>query len=215
MDKKVILAVICMLLIVIFTFFCFSKVYGQTGRFSLLNADTENRLQLTSEQSKRILQTAEKFLKEASVVRDALYLNEVELFIMLNQDKLNPAAVLKKRNKIYSLKNNLQDTATQYLLKVEAFLTPEQKVLLPYGALERLFLPWGLGAGVGRGPGGRFSRFSGWNNNSRYGMGHGSGCWWGHGLARGYGYRIYSGFGLGKGDYRNNRSGRGRNLYNN
>ena len=87
-----------------------------------------SRLNLSHEQIRRLETLHEKFLKETISITDDLALKRVELRTLWLSTSPEEGKILAKDKEINSLKDQLQEKETKYLLEARKVLTSEQQL---------------------------------------------------------------------------------------
>jgi len=85
---------------------------------------------LTPEQSAKLQELREQRDKDILPLRNELVAKRSELRNLWLQDNPDEAAIRAKQQEISDLRNQLQDTMTEYRLEVGKILTPEQRAQL-------------------------------------------------------------------------------------
>ncbi len=116
--------------------------------------DWFRRLNLTEEQSAKLRESRESYLKDTLAWRNELVVKRFDLRDMLFRNKQpDPNQILAKQREISELEAKIEERAVLHQLEVRKILTPEQIQLLP---------PFfGTGGFRGPGPGMMRGRFRG------------------------------------------------------
>lgn len=112
--------------------------------------DWSSRLNLTEEQSARIQDLRESYLKDTLEWRNELMIKRFVLRDLLGNPQSDASAALAKQREISELESKIQERALLYHLEVRKILTPEQIRMLPpglFGMYGPLMMP---GRGMGR-----------------------------------------------------------------
>jgi len=115
--------------------------------------DWASRLNLTEEQTTRLQELRESYLRETMVWRNELLIKRFDLRDLLNNPKADTDAVLTKQREISELESKIQERALLFQMEMRKVLTPEQIQLLPPaggGGLYSPFMMPGRGRGMGR-----------------------------------------------------------------
>ncbi len=103
--------------------------------------------QLSKDQQTQINTMRIEFMKKANAIKNQIGQKRIELAELANTPKPDEAAIQKKREEIWALKDAMVKERRAHSTQVRNVLTPEQR--------EKLG-PMGLmGGGLGKGPGGR------------------------------------------------------------
>ena len=171
---------------------------------------------LTTEQSGKIDNLRQEFIKASLPLRDELAARKQEFRTLLSQPSADAASLKAKQKEILALRQQLQEKSLASHLDARAVLTPEQVSGLPAGyglgfltgtGLGRGYgrdMSYGRGCGRGMGYGKGRGRSMGYDRGSGQGMGYGKGCGRGMGYSKGGGQGMGYGRGSGFVDANNN-----------
>jgi len=109
----------------------------------------QGRPELNQAQQKQANDLQLEFLKKTEPLRTELSRKRLEMAELTSKDKLDEAAIEKKREEIWAVKDKLRNERRAMGKKYRALMTPEQRKKL--GA-------YGFGRGYGLGRGKRFGR---------------------------------------------------------
>jgi Spy/CpxP family protein refolding chaperone len=115
--------------------------------------DWSRRLNLTEEQSVKLRESRESYLKDTLAWRNELVVKRFDLRDMLRNSQPDPNQVLAKQREISELESRIEERAVIHQLEMRKVLTPEQLQLLPPH--------FGFGGGGFRGPHMMRGRFRG------------------------------------------------------
>jgi Spy/CpxP family protein refolding chaperone len=113
--------------------------------------DWASRLHLTEEQTAKLQELRESYLRDTLPWRNELVIKRFDLRDLLRNPQSDPNAILAKQREISQLESKIQERALLYHLEMRKVLTPEQIKLLPSPG-EEMHGPghWGRGWGMGR-----------------------------------------------------------------
>jgi Spy/CpxP family protein refolding chaperone len=115
--------------------------------------DWARRLNLSEEQTARLQDLREAYLKDTLDLRNELVIKRFDLNGLLANPQAEPNQVLASQREISGLESKLQERSLLYRLKMRQVLTPEQINLLPPGFFGGGFHGLGMMPGRGRGMG--------------------------------------------------------------
>ena len=115
--------------------------------------DWASRLHLTEEQTAKLQELRESYLRDSLPWRNELVIKRFDLRDLLRDPQSDPSAILAKQREISQLESKIQERALLYHIEMRKVLTPEQIKLLPPPGGE-MHGPWhhmpGRGWGMGR-----------------------------------------------------------------
>ncbi|MDM8555457.1 periplasmic heavy metal sensor [Desulfococcaceae bacterium HSG7] len=150
---------------------------------------------LTTEQSGKIDNLRQDFIKVSLPLRNELDAKKQELRTLLAQPSADAAALKVKQKEIFAMQQQLQEKSLVFYLDARAVLTPEQVSGMPAGCGLGFLTGTGFGRGYGQGMG--YGKGGGRSKGCGQGMGYGKGGGRGKGCGQGMGYG--KGGGRGKG----------------
>lgn len=114
--------------------------------------DWASRLNLSEEQTARIQELRDSYLRDTLVWRNELLIKRFDLRDMMRDPQADPNAMLAKQREISELESKIQERALLYRIEIRKVLTPEQIQLLPPGPGGMYGPPMmpGRGRGMGR-----------------------------------------------------------------
>ena len=115
--------------------------------------DWARRLNLTEEQTVRLKDLREFYLRDTLDLRNELVIKRFDLNDLLDKPQVDPNQVLVRQREISGLESRLEERSLLYQLKMRQVLTPEQIKLLPPGFFGGGFHGHGMMPGRGRGMG--------------------------------------------------------------
>jgi len=95
--------------------------------------DWASRLNLTEEQSARVQELREAFLRDTLVWRNELVVKRFDLRDLMRNPQADANTILAKQREVSELESKIQERAILFQLDVRKLLTPEQIRLLPPG----------------------------------------------------------------------------------
>lgn len=114
--------------------------------------DWASRLNLTEEQTTRLQELRDSYLRDTMVWRNELLIKKYDLRDLLNNPKADTNTVLAKQREISELESKVQERFLLFQIEMRKVLTPEQIQLLPPGGgwmYGPSMMP-GRGRGMGR-----------------------------------------------------------------
>ncbi len=102
-------------------------------------------LNLNNEQMQKLEALHERFLKETISMRNDLALKEVELRTLWLQTNPEEGKILAKEKEINTLRSQIQEKGTKYLLEGRKVLTPEQQAKVATFFMSGGFRHYGMG----------------------------------------------------------------------
>lgn len=90
-----------------------------------------NQLNLTPEQTARLQELRESYLRDTLVWRNELIVKRLDLRDLLRNPQAEPSQILSKQKEISQLEAKIQERTILYQLEIRKVLTPEQQKLLP------------------------------------------------------------------------------------
>ena len=112
--------------------------------------DWASRLNLTDEQSARIQELREAYLRDTLPSRNELLVKRFDLRDLLRDPQADANAILAKQREVSELESKIQERGVLFQIEVRKVLTPEQIQLLPPGGGGMLGPPMMPGRGRGR-----------------------------------------------------------------
>ena len=114
--------------------------------------DWASRLNLTEEQTARLQELRDTYLRDTMVWRNELLIKRYDLRDLLNNPKTETNVALAKQREISELESKIQERALLFQIEMRKVLTPEQIQLLPPGGggMYGPFMMPGRGRGMGR-----------------------------------------------------------------
>jgi Spy/CpxP family protein refolding chaperone len=125
---------------------------GMMGHGHTDMMDWISRLHLTEEQTARLQELRESYLRDSLPWRNELVIKRFDLRDLLRNPQSEPSAILAKQREISQLESKIEERALLYHIEMRKVLTPEQIKLLPPPGGE-MHGPWhkpGWGWGMGR-----------------------------------------------------------------
>jgi len=115
-------------------------------------ADWVSRLNLTQEQTARLQELRESYLRDTMAWRNELMIKKYDRRDLFNDPQSDPNAILAKQREISELESKIQERALLFQIEMRKVLTPEQIRLLPPGGAGMYGPPLmpGRGRGMGR-----------------------------------------------------------------
>jgi len=125
---------------------------GMTGPMHTPMMDWANQLNLTPEQSAKLQDLREAFLRDTLTWRNELLIKRFDLRDLLRNPDSEPQAILNKQREISDLESKIQERGILLQIELRKVLTPEQIKLLPphAGGLYGPSMMPGRGRGMGR-----------------------------------------------------------------
>lgn len=121
--------------------------HGHGSRAAVLSS-----LNLTAEQSEKIMALRESIMKEIMPLRSQMFNRRAEIRLLWMQLSPDPAKIKAKQKEVRDLMRQIQEKFTDYRLAFRKILTPEQTTkYLALGGMRGLGLLWGKGKGRHRG----------------------------------------------------------------
>ncbi len=121
---------------------------GMMGHMHPDMMDWVSRLHLTEEQTAKLQELRESYLRDSLPWRNELVIKRFDLRDMLRDPQSDSNAILAKQREISQLESKIQERALLYHIEMRKVLTPEQIKLLPPPGWE-MHGP-GRGWGMGR-----------------------------------------------------------------
>ncbi len=115
--------------------------------------DWASRLNLTEEQTAKLQDLRDSYLRDTMEWRNELFIKRFDLRDLLNNPKADTNAVLGKQREISELESKIQERAILFQIELRKVLTPEQIQLLPPPGGGGMYGPSmmpGRGRGMGR-----------------------------------------------------------------
>ena len=125
---------------------------GMMGPMHSPMGDWVSRLNLTEEQTARIQELRESYLRDTLEWRNGLVIKRFDLRDLLNNPRADTNAILAKQREISELESKIQERGLLFQIEMRKVLTPEQIQLLPPGGggMYGPFMMPGRGRGMGR-----------------------------------------------------------------
>jgi len=125
---------------------------GMMGPMHSPMGDWASRLNLTEEQTAKIQELRESYLRDTLEWRNRLVIKRFDLRDLLNSPQADTNAILAKQREISELESKIQERALLFQIEMRKGLTPEQIQLLPPpgGGMYGPFMMPGRGRGMGR-----------------------------------------------------------------
>ncbi len=115
--------------------------------------DWASRLNLTEEQSAKLQELRDSYLRDTMEWRNELLIKRFDLRDLLNNPKADTNAILAKQREVSELESKIQERALLFQIEMRKVLTPEQIQLLPPPGGGGMYGPPmmpGRGRGMGR-----------------------------------------------------------------
>jgi Spy/CpxP family protein refolding chaperone len=116
--------------------------------------DWVRELNLTDEQTARLQELRESYLRDTLVWRNELVVKRFDLRDLLQNPQADANQVLAKQREVSDLESKIQERAVLYQLEMRKVLTPDQIKLLPpgfgFGGFRGPQMMPGRGRGMGR-----------------------------------------------------------------
>ncbi len=112
--------------------------------------DWSSRLNLTEEQSARIQELRESYLKDTLEWRNELMIKRFVLRDLLQNPQSDANTAIARQREISELESKIQERALLYHLEIRKILTPEQIRMLPPDLSGMYAPPMMRGRGMGR-----------------------------------------------------------------
>lgn len=131
----------------------FPERKGMMGPLHHPMEDWVRQLNLTAEQTARLQEMRESYLRDTLVWRNELLIKRFDLRDLLRNPQVDPNQALAKQREISELESKIQERAVLYQLEMRKVLTPEQIRILPpgfgFGGFrgQRMMPGWGRGMG--------------------------------------------------------------------
>jgi len=103
--------------------------------------DWASRLNLTEEQTAKLQELRESYLRETLIWRNDLVIKRFDLRDLLRNPQADSNTILGKQREISELESKIQERALLHQLEMRKILTPEQIQLLPPGGKGCTVLP--------------------------------------------------------------------------
>ena len=128
---------------------------GGGGRMGLMHTpmmDWASQLNLTPEQSAKLHDLREAFLRDTLTWRNELLIKRFDLRDLLRNPESEPQAIINKQREISDLESKIQERGILLQIELRKVLTPEQIKLLPphVGGMYGPPMMPGRGRGMGR-----------------------------------------------------------------
>jgi len=114
--------------------------------------DWASRLNLTEEQTARLQELRESYLRDTLVWRNEVMIKRFDMRDLLRNPRADSNEILAKQREISALESKIQERSILHQIEMRKVLTPEQIQLLPPGG-EGMYGPPlmpGRGRGMGR-----------------------------------------------------------------
>lgn len=134
------------------------KGWGDRGERGMMGSmhgpmmDWASRLNLTPDQSAKLQELRENYLRDTLVWRNELVIKRFDMRDLLRNPQSDPNAILAKQKEISGLEAKIQERGLLLYIEMRKVLTPEQVKLLPphwEGMPGHPMMP-GRGRGMGR-----------------------------------------------------------------
>ena len=125
---------------------------GMMGPMHTPMMDWASQLNLTPEQSAKLQDLREAFLRDTLTWRNELLIKRFDLRDLLRNPDSEPQTILNKQREISDLESKIQERGILLQIELRKVLTPEQIKLLPphAGGMYGPFMMPGRGRGMGR-----------------------------------------------------------------
>jgi Spy/CpxP family protein refolding chaperone len=125
---------------------------GMMGPMHTPMMDWASQLNLTPEQSAKLQDLREAFLRDTLTWRNELLIKRFDIRDLLRNPDSEPQAILNKQREISDLESKIQERGILLQIELRKVLTPEQIKLLPphAGGMYGPFMMPGRGRGMGR-----------------------------------------------------------------
>jgi len=132
----------------------FHERRGMMGPMHHSMEEWAGRLNLTEEQTARLQELRESYLRDTLAWRNEVAVKRFDLRDLLHNPQADPDQILAKQREISELQSKIQERGIHYHLGMRKILTPEQIKLLPRrfdsGGFPGHRMKPGRGRGMGR-----------------------------------------------------------------